>query len=231
VTEAKKPPSLLRNPVSLLGLAIVSVTTAFGVPMMVADMFSRHTHPYLGVLLYMVLPSLGSGGVMLILLGVLWERRRRRRWPGKEWSALPRIDLNLPAHQAMVAGALTAVMAGVVLVSVTGYRAYHFTDSVQFCGLVCHQVMKPEYVAYQHSPHARVACAQCHVGPGAGWFVRSKLSGAYQVYAVASRSYPRPIPTPVKNLRPAQATSSIGSPKWASSQSRTACNVPASSYK
>jgi hypothetical protein len=89
---------------------------------------------------------------------------------------------------------------------VTGYRAYHFTDSVRFCGLVCHQVMKPEYTAYQHSPHARVACVQCHVGPGAGWFVRSKLSGAYQVYAVTFNKYPRPIPTPVKNLRPAQET-------------------------
>jgi hypothetical protein len=44
------------------------------------------------------------------------------------------------------------------------------------------------------------------VGPGASWFVRSKITGAYQVYAVAFNRYPRPIPTPVKNLRPAQET-------------------------
>jgi hypothetical protein len=66
--------------------------------------------------------------------------------------------------------------------------------------------MKPEYTAYQNSPHARVACVQCHIGPGADWFVRSKLSGSYQVYATLANKYPRPIPTPIKNLRPAQET-------------------------
>jgi nitrate/TMAO reductase-like tetraheme cytochrome c subunit len=66
--------------------------------------------------------------------------------------------------------------------------------------------MKPEYVTYLHSPHARVACAECHIGKGANWYVRSKLSGTYQVYATMADKYPRPIPTPVKNLRPAQET-------------------------
>jgi nitrate/TMAO reductase-like tetraheme cytochrome c subunit len=66
--------------------------------------------------------------------------------------------------------------------------------------------MQPEYVTYLHSPHARVACAECHIGKGANWYVRSKLSGTYQVYATMADKYPRPIPTPVKNLRPAQET-------------------------
>ena len=86
------------------------------------------------------------------------------------------------------------------------YRAYQFTDSVRFCGQLCHTVMKPEYTAYLQSPHARVACVDCHVGPGASWYVRSKLSGTYQVYAAVFHKYPRPIPTPVANLRPAQQT-------------------------
>jgi hypothetical protein len=79
-------------------------------------------------------------------------------------------------------------------------------DSVQFCGLTCHRLMQPEYTAYQNSPHARVACVGCHIGPGASWFVRSKLSGSYQVYATIFDKYPRPIPTPVANLRPARET-------------------------
>ncbi|MBI2495360.1 MAG: NapC/NirT family cytochrome c [Candidatus Omnitrophica bacterium] len=204
--RASKPSSLLRNPVSLLGIAVAGVSTAFGLPMMFLDMFSRRTHPYLGVLVYLVLPFVASGGVMLIVLGVIGERRRRRRQPGLLVPPLPSIDLNRPAHQVATVSALTGLMVLVVLLSVTGYRAYHFTESVSFCGLVCHQVMKPEYTAYQHSPHARVACTQCHVGPGASWFVRSKITGAYQVYAVALNKYPRPIQTPIKNLRPAQET-------------------------
>jgi nitrate/TMAO reductase-like tetraheme cytochrome c subunit len=66
--------------------------------------------------------------------------------------------------------------------------------------------MKPEFVTYLNGPHARVACAECHIGKGAGWYVRSKLSGTYQVYATLADKYPRPIPTPIKNLRPAQET-------------------------
>jgi len=47
---------------------------------------------------------------------------------------------------------------------------------------------------------------QCHIGPGAGWFVKSKLSGAWQVVSVTFNLYPRPIPTPVRNLRPSRDT-------------------------
>jgi len=94
-----------------------------------------------------------------------------------------------------------------LLISALGsYQTYHFTESVNFCGQACHGVMKPEYVTYLHSPHAKVPCAECHIGKGANWYVRSKLSGTYQVYATLADKYPRPIPTPVKNLRPAQET-------------------------
>lgn len=86
------------------------------------------------------------------------------------------------------------------------FKAYEHTDSDQFCGETCHDVMEPEYTAYQFSPHARVGCVKCHIGSGADWFVRSKLSGTYQLYAVTFNKYPRPIPTPIRNLRPAQET-------------------------
>jgi hypothetical protein len=66
--------------------------------------------------------------------------------------------------------------------------------------------MQPEFTAYQNSPHARVNCVECHIGPGAGWFVKSKLSGVRQVFAVTFKTYSRPIPSPVKYLRPARET-------------------------
>jgi hypothetical protein len=46
----------------------------------------------------------------------------------------------------------------------------------------------------------------CHIGPGASWFVKSKLSGVGQVFAVTFNTYPRPIPTPIEDLRPARET-------------------------
>ncbi len=78
----------------------------------------------------------------------------------------PRIDLNDPTqrHTAVIIFALT--MANVVIVSLAAYRGVEYMDSPQFCGQVCHTVMKPEFAAYQDGPHSRVSCVQCHVGPG-----------------------------------------------------------------
>ena len=101
---------------------------------------------------------------------------------------------------------LSFVVVFLMLSAVGSYRAYEFTDSVQFCGELCHTVMHPEFTAYQQSPHARVACVECHVGSGASWYVKSKMSGLRQVYAATFNTFPRPIPSPVQNLRPAAQT-------------------------
>ncbi|QJA06882.1 hypothetical protein FVE67_08800 [Thermosulfurimonas marina] len=103
---------------------------------------------------------------------------------------------------------LTSVILTVVLICMGAivYSAYHYTESVNFCGKLCHRVMTPEFTAYQHSPHAHVKCVHCHIGPGASWFVKSKLSGMKEVVEYLTNTYPRPLPTPVHNLRPARET-------------------------
>jgi hypothetical protein len=97
-------------------------------------------------------------------------------------------------------------MTFLMLTAVGSYQTFQYSESVQFCGEVCHTVMEPEYTTYQHGSHARVACVECHIGSGAAWFVKAKISGTYQVYSVIFNKYERPIPTPVKNLRPARET-------------------------
>jgi nitrate/TMAO reductase-like tetraheme cytochrome c subunit len=101
----------------------------------------------------------------------------------------------------MFAGAI-----GIMLLVIGGYQLIEFSDSTAFCGQLCHEVMYPEYTAYQDSPHSRVLCSECHVGSGVSYLVKSKVSGVPQLFAVLSSSYPRPIRTPVENLRPARET-------------------------
>jgi hypothetical protein len=86
------------------------------------------------------------------------------------------------------------------------YKGVEYMDSAQFCGQTCHTVMAPEYAAYANSPHSRIACVECHIGPGAPWFVKAKIDGVRQVAAVAFKTYSRPIPSPVRDLRPARDT-------------------------
>jgi nitrate/TMAO reductase-like tetraheme cytochrome c subunit len=78
-------------------------------------------------------------------------------------------------------------------------------DKPTFCGS-CHRVTGPEFATHQRSPHARVECVACHIGSGASWFVKAKLSGVLEMVHYFARSYPRPIPVPVESLRPARDT-------------------------
>lgn len=202
---AERPSRLWQNPLSYAGILIAVVATAVGIPLMFVQIFAGISNPYTGIIVFMVLPVVAGFGLLVALTGMLWTRRKLQRQPGWSWR-FPAIDLNNPRHQLTIAGGFAGGFVLLALLGITGYQTYHFTDSVQFCGQVCHTIMKPEFTAYQHSPHARVTCVECHVGPGAGWYVRSKLSGAYQVYAALFDKYPRPILTPIKNLRPAQET-------------------------
>jgi nitrate/TMAO reductase-like tetraheme cytochrome c subunit len=196
---------LYKNPISLIGVALASVAFLNIVFLVIVDVLATQPSPYIGILAYMVAPGFLVFGLILIPLGIIWERRRRLREVGQPFH-YAKLDLNNPAQRSTVAFVLSFVVAFALISAVGSYKAYEFTDSVQFCGQLCHSVMHPEFTAYEASPHARVACVECHVGSGASWYVKSKLSGMRQVYYTAMGTYPRPIPTPVQNLRPAQQT-------------------------
>ncbi len=204
--SGEKAPSLLANPVSMLGtiLAICSFVTVLG--LMYVDFSRGFANPYMSVVTYQIVPGGIITGLLLILVGAWREHKRRHREILGAPPPLPHIDLNNPRHRRAFVTVVIISFFFLVFSAIGIYRTYHFTESVQFCGLICHSVMKPEYTLYQRSPHARVACTECHVGPGASWFVKSKISGVYQIYSTAFAKHSRPIPTPVENLRPARET-------------------------
>jgi hypothetical protein len=197
------------NVLSLFGFLLVGIGLILLVTFGLFVVVSPSVNPYFGIVGYMILPMIFIAGLVIVPAGMAikqWRLRRRvKRHP--EMAVYPRIDLNDPRTRRSIAG-FAAFSCFVVLpiLGVSSYYGYHWTDSVEFCGLVCHRVMKPQYTAYIHSPHARVACAGCHIGPGASWFVKSKITGVGQVIAVARNSYPRPIPNAITNLRPARET-------------------------
>jgi hypothetical protein len=199
-------PKYFYNRTSIIGTYISLLTTAMLVLSLVVQAILGETNPYMGIFVYMVLPPIIIFALLLIPIGMLHRWQIIKRHGEVEVPRWPYVDLNKKTHRNMFFLFSASVLLFLTIVTVIGYHAFHFTDSVTFCGETCHKVMKPEFVAYQDSPHARVACTSCHVGSGASWYAKSKLSGMYQVYAVTANIYPRPIPTPVKNLRPAQQT-------------------------
>jgi nitrate/TMAO reductase-like tetraheme cytochrome c subunit len=203
-SEQEQQRPLLKNWLSMAGFVVVIGSLFSAVLLFVIDTLAKSSNPYLGILTYFVAPGFLFFGLALVFIGALLQRRRL----GKAGRWIPRLvlDFSQPRDRKMLSGFVGGMVVFLLISAVGSYHTYHFTESVTFCGQACHTVMKPELVTYQHGPHARVACVECHIGPGATWFVKSKLSGSYQLYATAFNKYPRPVPTPIKNLRPAQET-------------------------
>ena len=195
---------ILENCTTMLGLASVIVVTLAAIgflALFVLEMTGAKLSPYLGILTYMVLP----GAFLAGLAGVAFARIRRRR-AARAGHPLHVLDLSNPRDRERLLGFGLLTVVNCAILGLAGYHGVHYMDSTAFCGKVCHTVMEPEYTAYQHSPHARISCTDCHIGPGADWFVKAKISGVRQVLAVATHSYETPIPTPVQALRPARET-------------------------
>lgn len=196
------------NPISVLGTILTTIAGLSIVILALIELAGGVRNPYVSGFAYLVLPPLFILGLLLIPFG-MWRRRKRLLRAGAaagDLDAYPRLDFNDP-HVRKVATVLIILTAvNVIIIGSASYLGIEKMETVEFCGETCHSVMHPEHLAYQNSAHSRVACVQCHIGPGASWFVRSKLDGLRQVWHTALNTYHRPIMTPLSTLRPARET-------------------------
>jgi len=199
---------ITRNWLSLLGTSIALVSIVLIITLFAVETVGHEGGPYLGILTFLILPMLMVVGLILIPIGIHRQNKRDHAAEarGEKASRFPVIDLNSEKTRGAILIFLLVTVVNVVVLAGATYKGVEVLDSTEFCGTACHTVMEPEYTAYQRSPHSRVDCADCHIGPGADWFVKSKLSGAWQMIAVTFNLYPTPIPTPIHNLRPARDT-------------------------
>ena len=173
--------------------------------LLLIDLSSDVDNPYRSLVTFVAAPAVILLGFVLFLIAV-WLQVRAARRRGEKVRFNLSIDPTDPSYMRNLWLFLgfSAVLIFVVVYS--GTRAYDATDSVGFCGETCHVVMKPQNVTYHNSPHARVPCVECHIGPGASFWVKAKFDGIRQVIATTFNTFSRPIETPVENLRPAQET-------------------------
>jgi hypothetical protein len=197
-----------RNLVSFVGLLAALSSAVLILTLLALELAGIPINPYVGILVYLILPVILIVGLLLVPVGLALEKKGLQKREGAAGPALPKIELdfNRPELRRGAAWFLALTVVFVSVLSTATYKAVEFMDSVTFCGRVCHEVMEPELVTHSRSPHSRVACVSCHIGPGAPWFVKSKISGVRQVFAVAFNTHERPIPAPVKDLRPARET-------------------------
>lgn len=193
-----------KTPIGMFGIGLTTVCLTMTVLGLLGHITGLIENPYAAIVTFLVFPSGAIFGLFLIPVSGYF---RRKKW-FKDNLNIPNvvIDFGKKSHRRTVVLILVLSVVNLTVFSLVAYEAYHFTESDFFCGAICHTVMDPEYTAYQRSAHAKVGCVSCHIGSGAEWYVKAKLSGLRQVKAVIDGSYSTPIPAPVEHLRPAQDT-------------------------
>ena len=202
------PPALLRllfrSRAALAGAAMLALLSPILVISTLFDVVGGIENPYFSLLTYLVLGPLA--GIALILIGAGALRARTKGEIGSYSYELFKEQLTIPERYGRIRRlgytAVFLVSSFLLFLGVVVYSGHRYTDSVQFCGTFCHSVMAPEFAAYQNSPHSRVGCFACHIGKKAGGLARARFTGLKQLYATMSGTYPRPLPTPLSNLRP-----------------------------
>jgi NapC/NirT cytochrome c family, N-terminal region len=191
----------LRSRIAAIGVTLTTAGALLFFVLVALDLFGYLENPYAGIVVFILLPAIFVVGLLLIPLGLWWDRRRGRVEPGPVTFTLS--DPNVRRTVLFVA---VASMINLAIVSFASFGAVEYSESQAFCGQTCHPVMKPEFEAHQFGPHAKVHCVSCHVGPGAGAFLSAKFNGSRQLWLVASHTYHRPIPAPIHNLPPIAGT-------------------------
>ncbi|MSU62047.1 MAG: cytochrome C [Pedosphaera sp.] len=194
-TPERKPffARLVPNWTGLAGAILVIASWFAFFLLFTLDFFAAVKSPYLGILTYLVAPFFFLAGAFLMVVGRIRHRfRARHAVPGAPVTSFT-IDISQPRHRKILLGFAFGAAAFLLITAVGSYETYQVTKSVQFCGQACHGPMEPQYVAYQNSPHARVECTACHIGPQAQSFVKAKFNGLHQVYATAFNDFHRPV--------------------------------------
>jgi nitrate/TMAO reductase-like tetraheme cytochrome c subunit len=199
MSEDPKRPILLLLTSHWIGmLGVATVTTAgfswlFALPI---QLRGHTSSPYIGIVVFILIPIVFIAGLLLIALGIFLARRRIARLEEGVFAAPGR--RTYIRKLAIFFAATTAI--NLVIGTQGTYRAVQHMETAQFCGQSCH-VMAPEFVAHQNSSHARVECVDCHVAPGAAGWLKSKMAGSQQFIDVVLNRYHRPIESAIESNR------------------------------
>ncbi len=194
----------LRNRISAIGAALTTASGLLFLFLIALELLGFLKNPYVGLIIFVLVPTFFVVGLLLIPVGLWLESRRRgAEAPVPGW---PKLDLRDPTTRRMLGFVGIVTLVNLAIISTASFGAVEYTESETFCGQVCHDVMGPEFVAHQNGLHARILCVSCHVGPGAGAFLSAKLNGTRQLGLVFTGKYSRPIPTPIEGMPDVQST-------------------------
>src|SRR5215510_9614553 len=123
-----------QNPVSLAGAVLTTSSAATLIAFWFYDfLLPGPPHPYIGILLFLILPGIFVFGLVLIPVGILL-RRHRLKAKGELLDIYPAINLRQPMVRqgVFLVGAISFL--NIIIFGTASYRGVEYMDSTQFCG-------------------------------------------------------------------------------------------------
>ncbi len=123
-----------QNTFSFIGVVLTTSTAVTLVAFWIYDfILPGPPHPYVGILIFLILPGVFALGLALIPLGILLRRRELRN-AGQLPHIYPEIDLKIPMvqHSFLFIGAATVL--NVLIFSFASYKGVSYMDTTTFCG-------------------------------------------------------------------------------------------------
>jgi hypothetical protein len=186
-----------RQWISAIGVLLTTLAAIGLLSLFAIELSGKELGNYAGILSYVILPGIFVFGLLLIPIGLY--RLRKLEKAGKA-IGYPVLNFNEPRLRGMALIVVAVTGVNLMLVSTATFKGLEVMHSNQFCGATCHNTMQPEAVAHSVTPHAKVYCADCHVGEGAGHFAKAKLRGATQMLQFFADDIDRPIPQPTTEV-------------------------------
>src|ERR1043165_5999812 len=134
----RKLPATFYNTTSLVGMTIATISFVMIAFLFILTAFSGSSNPYMGLITFIGLPGIMLFGLFVALVGVRRAVKRARK--GEPAGKLPVLDFNDKKQRFAFT---TILVGGFILMAASGfgtYQAYEYTESVEFCGKVCHNV-------------------------------------------------------------------------------------------
>lgn len=196
-----------RSRMALAGAIMATVLFPALLISLVIDHQGLISQPLFGFIVYLVLGPLFVLGLLMVLLGLFFfqgkdEISRFTYQYLKEHFTAP--EKFLWVRNLVVAATIITVI-NLIFIGVITYSGHRYTESIAFCGALCHTSMGPQHSSHQLSTHSQVLCVECHIGPGLERLVKNKTFAAREVALTLLNNYPRPIASPLEHLRPTSA--------------------------
>ena len=132
--------ALLGNRTSAIGVALTTASALIFFFLMVLDLAGFLQNPYMGIVLFVLLPGLVRDRVASDSIGSMVAPPSGSAAAEPKW---PKLDLADPSMRRALLFFAVATLANIGILSTATFGAVHYSESQAFCGQACHEPMTP----------------------------------------------------------------------------------------